>query len=397
MTPHITIIADDLTGAGDTAVQFCQAGWTTELGLCTTHSPSRGDGAEVVAISTDSRARGEADAAEHIRCTTEDLVNTGTRRLYKKIDSTLRGPLRAEIVALLDALGPDAMAVVCPAFPAMSRSLVNGTLLVHGQPVAETAAAHDPVTPVPHSHLPTLLDAPLIRLDPGSDPPSWARQARAAGRIVVVDAVEDSDLERVARLVTELGERAVPVGSAGLAGPLARRWRSPAGTTLVVVTTSHETTRAQADALSAHGTPRHQPSSRELLDGGAWSAFTATVLADAARQPRTLLLSAPERDEGELPPELVTERLADLAVRVALESGITGLVVTGGDGARAVLGGLGCTGVRLHGQVAAGVPLSTVIGGPVAGLPVATKAGGFGEPDVLITAAEAVERTRSSG
>lgn len=395
MTPQLTIIADDLTGAGDAAVQFCQAGWTTELGLRATH-PCCGDGAEVVAISTDSRARPEAEAAARIRSTTEEVVNTGARRLYKKIDSTLRGPLRAEIAALLDALGPDAMAVVCPAFPAMGRTLVNGTLLVHGQPVAETAAAHDPVTPVPHSHLPTLLDAPLIRLDPDGDPAGWARQARAVGRIVVVDAAEDSDLERVARLVTELGERAVPVGSAGLAGPLARRWRSPAGTALVVVTTSHEATRAQADVLSARGAPRHQPSSRELLDGSAWSAFTAAVLAGAARQPRTLLLSAPERDEDELPPELVTERLADLAVRVVTTSDITGLVLTGGDGARAVLGGLGCTGIRLHGQVVAGVPLGTVIGGPVAGLPVATKAGGFGEPDVLIAAAEAVERTRSS-
>ena len=31
MTTRIGIVADDLTGAGDTAVQFVRAGWQTEL------------------------------------------------------------------------------------------------------------------------------------------------------------------------------------------------------------------------------------------------------------------------------------------------------------------------------------------------------------------------------
>jgi uncharacterized protein YgbK (DUF1537 family) len=47
---RVGIIADDLTGAADTAVQFVRAGWETELqlrpGACA---------AQVIALTTESR------------------------------------------------------------------------------------------------------------------------------------------------------------------------------------------------------------------------------------------------------------------------------------------------------------------------------------------------------
>ena len=69
--------------------------------------------------------------------------------------------------------------------------------------------------------------------------------------------------------------------------------------------------------------------------------------------------------------------------------------MTGGDGARAVMAELEATGIRLHGQIAPGVPLGRLVGGWAAGLAVATKAGGFGDTDVLIKAAQDVRRDRS--
>ena len=60
------------------------------------------------------------------------------------------------------------------------------------------------------------------------------------------------------------------------------------------------------------------------------------------------------------------------------------------------LAALEATGIRLHGQVAPGVPLGELVGGWAAGLSIATKAGGFGNADVLITASEAVRLDRST-
>ncbi|MCD0504804.1 nucleotide-binding domain containing protein, partial [Bordetella petrii] len=73
---------------------------------------------------------------------------------------------------------------------------------------------------------------------------------------------------------------------------------------------------------------------------------------------------------------------------------VAGVVATGGDGASAVLDALQAGGIALVDEVTGGVPLGTLTGGPAAGLPIVTKAGGFGAEDVLIRAARAVRERR---
>ncbi|WP_407561816.1 four-carbon acid sugar kinase family protein [Streptomyces sp. 184] len=432
MTYEVAIVADDLTGAGDTAVQFARAGWPTLLRLGGDGPGAAGGSggdARVVAVTTDSRARPDAQAAALVRHATTGLLRHGAGHLFKKVDSTLRGPVRAEIDAMLDVLPAGTVALVCPAFPAVGRTVVDGVLLVDGRPVDETAVGRDPVTPVAEGHLPTLLDAPLVRLDPQGTPAAWAAEVRAAdSRVVVLDAARDEDLDRIARTVAHLGQRALAVGSAGLAGPLAAGWRprraqtpdprpaparhpgatpvgdpvtgdpvagGPAGTALVVVTSLHDASRAQAGALAAHSAERLRPTGRDLTDDGAWAGFLDRVRTAAAGRPHTLLLTTPDRTTAAVDPGLVASRLAEAAAQAVAAGTVAGLVATGGDGARAVLERLGGTGIRLYETVEPGVPLGIVVGGSAAGLPVATKAGGFGSPDVLIKAAEAVRTQRS--
>ncbi|WP_116043705.1 four-carbon acid sugar kinase family protein [Amycolatopsis palatopharyngis] len=410
MSADVAIVADDLTGAGDTAVEFSQAGWTAELRL-----REGGSDAQVIAVTTDSRACPDAEAAARVRRAVEGVAQARVRHPFKKIDSTARGPIRAEVDAMLDVLPAGTLALVCPAFPELGRTVVDGTLLVHGQPVATTAAGNDPVTPVTESHLPTLLDAPLVRLDPQGSPRTWAEQARTAGRnagrlVVVVDAADDDELNRLAQTVVELGELALPVGSAGLAVPLARRWRAnppaatspsvpppsgtaPSGTSLVVVTSLNTTSREQARALAEQGAQHHEPSELQLTDDSAWSAFVEGVLNAAGEQPANLLITAPDRDRARVAPALAARRIAEVAAQIVRCHGIAGLVVTGGDGARSLLDGLDGRGIRLHGHVAPGVAMGVLVGGWAAGIPVATKAGGFGKRDILIRAADAVRQT----
>ncbi|OAI65685.1 Hrp-dependent type III effector protein, partial [Ralstonia solanacearum] len=56
-------------------------------------------------------------------------------RLYKKIDSTLRGNVAAEVAALVPVAG---LAVVAPAFPAAGRTTRNARQWLHGVAVEET-------------------------------------------------------------------------------------------------------------------------------------------------------------------------------------------------------------------------------------------------------------------
>src|SRR5690606_27096886 len=62
--PLVAIVADDLTGAGDTAVQFVRAGWVTQLSMGGADEALSGAGAraEVLAVTTNSRAMAPAAA-----------------------------------------------------------------------------------------------------------------------------------------------------------------------------------------------------------------------------------------------------------------------------------------------------------------------------------------------
>ena len=120
LVPALVIVADDLTGAADSAARCVQAGLSAEVWLEPTREPAQVD---VVAVSSDSRFLLPAEAAQRVRETLAILATGPTAAgvtWYKKIDSTLRGNLGAELEAML-ALLPGKSAVISPAFPAQVR------------------------------------------------------------------------------------------------------------------------------------------------------------------------------------------------------------------------------------------------------------------------------------
>ncbi|QVQ27194.1 D-threonate kinase [Achromobacter deleyi] len=402
MKPVIAIVADDLTGSGDTAVQFVRAGWSTHLSIGGADEALSGPataGVEVLAVTTNSRALAAADAAQVIRQNVRQLRAAGVSRLYKKVDSTLRGAFKAEIDAAREAWGADTVAVICPAFPATGRTVAQGILYVNGKPVTETSAATDPVTPVTESHIPTLLGCAHVAVQDGDTAETLAARIAQAGNTVVVDAATDADLERLARAIGLLGERALPVGAGGLAVPLARVWAGADQTApvVVVVTSQHSAARAQAAALQASGADTWTPTLEQLANDAAWQAWSLPLLQKHGQAPTeagTVLLLAPEGQLDGLDSETVAERLGSLAAQLIAASRAAGVVATGGDGARSVLVALEASGIALVDEVMGGVPLGTLTGGTATGLPVVTKAGGFGTEDVLVRAVRAIRDRR---
>src|SRR5918999_1963460 len=152
---RVAIIADDLTGAADTGVQLARAGYRTAVAFRGAPIPPSED-LDAVALDTDSRAMPPGFAAKRVISASRAVRDAPI--LYKKLDSTLRGPVAAELAAALEASGRD-RAVVAPAFPAAGRTTADGVQLVRGVPVHETEARDDPRTPVREGHLPTLLAA----------------------------------------------------------------------------------------------------------------------------------------------------------------------------------------------------------------------------------------------
>ena len=85
---RIAVIADDLTGAADTGAALVRAGHRTAVAF-------RGErvDADAVVIDTDSRGLPAAEAAARVRA----VALGGAEIVMKKVDSTLRGPLAAEV------------------------------------------------------------------------------------------------------------------------------------------------------------------------------------------------------------------------------------------------------------------------------------------------------------
>nr|MDA8217235.1 hypothetical protein [Dehalococcoidales bacterium] len=73
-----------------------------------------------------------------------------------------------------------------------------------------------------------------------------------------------------------------------------------------------------------------------------------------------------------------------------------GMVLTGGDTAVALCKALGVGALAIEGEVEPGVPYGRLLEGPLAGLLVVTKAGGFGSPEAIAKAISFI-RGKTSG
>ena len=345
------VVADDLTGAGDASVQFAKRGWYTVLQLTRRESGSREE--SVVAVTTDCRALGNSAAETLTADAVNALMNAGVDRVFLKIDSTMRGSVPGQVAGALAAWRtryPEARAVVCPAYPAMGRTVESNRLLVHGEPVERTAFGRDPVNPVTTSDMASLL--------PGSP------------HVSVVDAATRADLMAIATSISAAGPSVVAVGSGGLSDALAATWCE----------------RPSAHAIGVSDIIPRQKNSRILLQVSSLNPVSHAQVARLKGEfPDVVVLLAPvERGDS----AAVAERLArEFVAQVEREPwDILGLI--GGDGARETLAQLGASGIRIVDSLLEGVPLGLVIGGQADGTPVFTKAGGFGAEDTLVRIVE---------
>jgi len=367
-TNTLGLIADDLTGASDTAVQFARRGWTALLTLddagATYEHTTRGP--SLLAITTDSRALDNARAEKLTADAMRQVMDAGVSRVYLKIDSTMRGSVPGQIAGALAAWRtrhPDAVAVVCPAYPRMGRTVASNQLLVDDAPVHESSIGRDPVTPV------TTSD--LARLVPGSRHITPEQLVVNVAPIVTVDARSDEDLATLAAAICAVGPSAIPVVSAGLAEAIAA---------------STGRVQLQRDRPSP---TRNAASPRMLIQVTSLNPVSREQAARLSKAfPDVVVLLAPAERVGNAS---VAERLAaTFADRVAQEPwDVLGLI--GGDGARAALRRLGASGIRIVDSVLEGIPLGVVVGGRADGMTIFTKAGGFGAADALVRVVERLQ------
>lgn len=238
----VGIIADDLTGANDTALQFQLNGADTNILLDKHIEKKQNFPAQAWAISTESRNGTPEEAFEKVKDAAQLLVDEiNPDFFYKKIDSTVRGNIAVEVLSALKVLDWDA-AIVMPAFPQEGRITVGGYHLLKGVPIERTEMARDPHSPITESHLPTLLKSQLGEklsdlvgsielktiLDGAGPILMKLNDLISKGKkIIIADSASTTDLEQIVLAMQKSNYKILPVGTAAAAKVLSNEWFPP--------------------------------------------------------------------------------------------------------------------------------------------------------------------------
>ena len=406
------VLADDLTGAADCGVACAGCGLHTMLVLGDSGDDVR---AEALAVDGDTRRWPANEAAtETARLLHRYLQrNLGDEEtlLYKKLDSTMRGNVGAELAATLEvrralAGSSDRIVVVlAPAFPATGRTTVNGQQLVNGEPVQDPGPGREESMPalsdiaamLQAAQLrPALLGLELIRGDGGLLQNAMRKMARDAD-VLVCDAETEDDLRGIAKASMALGRGIVWAGSAGLARHLlpaaglagarlsSHKVLKAAGPALFVVGSGSAVSHEQVEELATGSDTIVMRIPAEALLAGEqspqWRAYGLELerALNAGRDVAVMPTPGVRLDSAKGP--LLSAALAAMVRPLADKVGA--LVVTGGETARAVFEAWGVNRLKLMGEVEAGLPFS-ITSGWNREIAVITKAGAFGGRESLL-------------
>lgn len=340
----LIIIADDLTGALDSAAPFAARGLHTEVAL-TPNAVTSGllQAPEVLSVNLASREKPAEDALRTLRQVME-MLPSGVM-LFKKVDSRLKGHISTE----LDAI-PFTRALVAPAIPAFGRFVRDGHVQGFGVP-----------TPI------SVANA----------------LGHHVARCSIVDTITDQDLSNA---LTHARAEGIDlfIGARGLAEalalemtgqPLSELVEPPIGPALFVIGSHDRITVEQVDRLREMEAVNHHPAPNGLLE------FVA--------QPETfpMLVQAVSGDT-EISSEEVARNLA-FSVHPGLTAGARTLLLCGGSTAEAVMARMGIECFRLQGECLPGLGLAYADGHCII-----AKSGGFGVPETLVTLAEKLQGGR---
>jgi 4-hydroxythreonine-4-phosphate dehydrogenase len=405
--PRILILADDLSGAADCAAASAASGLsaTVALDLSDLNHPS-----EILSVDCDTRHLDGAQAATRVAQVLRPYGSDHDLVLFKKIDSTLRGNIAAELAAMLAVRraaappGQHVVAVMAPAFPAGGRTTVDGHQLLHGKALHESEIWRHQSWSGP-THIPSMLALENLRtvlLGLDIVRSGWKALGEAmvksaiSADVLVCDAETDADLRAITQASMTLGKQTIWAGSAGLATHLpqvtghsgaispAERVKLAEGPTLIVIGSISSVSRHQADVLEQESTADVLRMACSVLLAGPWSSQWSEYARDVATKLRlhhdvVVILEARE------PIQSNNGRFLSEALGTLLEphrNTVGAIVATGGETARAIFDHWQVKRLRMITEIEPGLPLSIASVGD-RNLPVLTKAGAFGNGQTL--------------
>lgn len=408
-------IGDDFTGSSDLGNTLTKAGMRVTQYVGVPPAPAAPD-VEAGIVALKSRAIPVADAVRVSLEALEWLRAQGcTQILFKycsTFDSTRDGNIGPVAEALADALGARQV-LVCPAFPATGRSIYQGHLFVADTLLSESGMQHHPLTPMTDPDIRRWLGhqitgtvghvpAPIVMQGPVEVVQRMQAEDAAGHRMIVADAITDTDLVTLGQAVADLplitGGSGIAMGlpanfrAKGLLSPDREVWTGQTGRAVLLSGSCSLATRGQV----AHHAADH-PAREVTADQVMSMQVTAQALADWALAQDGLPLIYTSADpaivadaqsrfgQGEVAGR-IEALFAELA-RKLVAGGVTRLITAGGETSGAVVEGLELSAFEIGPEIDPGVPMIRASGTLV----LALKSGNFGAPDFFARAAALME------
>ncbi|MFQ5867828.1 MAG: four-carbon acid sugar kinase family protein [bacterium] len=376
----IGVISDDLTGCGDVGLHFADWGLRTIVRASNLERLSEGlkpdVNWDVLVVNTGSRFDEPRTAYEKVKDVLRFFRKLKIKQIYKKIDSTLRGNIGAEIDALFDELNIKELPF-CAAFPRIGRTTIDGYHYVWGELVTSTEFARDPRNPVSEAHIPSLLK----------------RMSKYYSRVKVYDARIQRDLKNIAR---EIPDYTTVCGASGLAGELVKFWGKSGSSRGVK---SKTVTGGSKPILIISGSAKSVTSEQiEVLKGEKGLLAVAIdfernrVEIPDAKDAKHILIY-PQRSSHRLDPEKILRTLVHLTTGLCKAGFFRNLIIIGGDTAFSICRALRIDTFQIISSVSPGIAYCRTLDGKYKFI---LKPGGLGDKEALIRCVQFFGRSRSS-
>jgi uncharacterized protein YgbK (DUF1537 family) len=388
------IVADDYTGAAETASKFMSGGYRSSITL-DSGSLNSVQNCAVVALDTETFFSTPAEARAKLKKAAYDLLPWKDNIVFfKRVEPSLRGNVGPEVQTLVREMNFEYVVVV-PAFSRGRSAVEEGSAYLDTH---ERLAP--PAAPIPKS---ATLEATAETLrEEGLSPVSVTLQDIRDGRVEEIvsgkgcfcfDAENDEDLKNIVQgvLKVTLARKVLWVGAVGLAEALAL---SPKPF-VVVVGTAHPRSIRQARQLLDNAMAFPVQLDAGVLKGGeeavrAECARAAEEAENLLRCGQSILLAATLNGRfvrGSYPDDNLDGFLnfiAETAREIIGRVKIGGLCVAGGDCTVRLVKKIKAESLMLEEEIQEGIALARIVGGSFDSLPLILKSGSLGGERALV-------------
>lgn len=336
---NLGIIADDFTGANDVALQLSKYGIKVESLIELENLP------KYFVYSTETRNVKEKDAEKKLENTYKNLKIKNVDKIYKKIDSTLRGNVKAEIEVLLKSLeSNEKIAVVLP-FPKLGRVVKNGKLWIDGVELKNTDFAKDTYWKLESSNVLDYFGGELLSLEELYSENVVSLLENKKSKIIVFEAEFDEDLDKISKLLIKEKLDKYLVASAGIMEFMLHNWGFQKEKILIVSGSCNKININQTKIFIAEYKPNiydyYVDEDKVVFEKGQEGYILRSIRDGEDRSSRNI--------------EMIKKAIAQRAKEICEKEKIKKIILSGGDISIAFMQEFGITKLEILSEIETGI------------------------------------------